>query len=92
MNMAGLPDLAFARPWAWWLLFLVPVVVAGGALLGRGRRTMRWSSLLRTVTLAFLVISLTGPLMVQGSRQTTTVFVVDRSESIPQASADAANQ
>lgn len=92
MNLAGLPDLAFARPWVWWLIILVPVVVAGGALLGRGRRTTRWSSLLRTVTLALLVISLTGPLMVQGSRQTTTVFVVDRSESIPQASADAANQ
>ena len=92
MNIPSLPDLDFARPWAWWLLLLVPVVVASGSLLGRGRRTTRWSSLLRTVTLGLLVISLTGPLLVQGARQTTTVFVVDRSDSIQQASADAANQ
>ncbi len=90
-SLPSLPDITFTRPWAWWLLLLIPLVVGGGAFLARGRRTTRWSSLLRTVTLALLVIGLTGPLLVQGARQTTTIFVVDRSASIQQASSDTAN-
>lgn len=92
MNLPGLPDLAFARPWAWWLLILVPLVVAGGALLARGRRATRWTTALRAATLALLVLTLSGPLLVQGARETTTVFVVDRSSSIQQGAANAANQ
>ncbi|MBA3275964.1 MAG: VWA domain-containing protein [Chloroflexia bacterium] len=92
MNGLNLPDIAFIRPWAWWLLMLIPLVVAGGALLARNRRATRWGTALRTATLVLLVVSLTGPLLVQGARQTTTVFVVDRSASIQPGSADAANE
>ncbi len=90
-GLPGLPEMAFTRPWAWWLLLLIPLVVGGGALLGRGRQARLIGSWLRVVTLALVVISLTGPLLVQGARQTTTVFVVDRSASIQQGSTDAAN-
>lgn len=90
-GLPGLPEMAFTRPWAWWLLLLIPLVIGGGALVARGRRSRQPGSWLRAVTLALLVIGLTGPLLVQGARQTTTVFVVDRSASVQQASADAAN-
>ncbi|MBA2470442.1 MAG: VWA domain-containing protein [Chloroflexia bacterium] len=92
MNWLNPPEIDFIRPWAWWLLVLVPLVVAGGVILARNRRATRWGTALRTATLVLLVVSLTGPLLVQGARQTTTVFVVDRSASIQPGSADAANE
>ncbi len=87
-----IPDLAFVRPWAWWLLILIPVLLVAATLLSRGRRPTRGAVLLRITTLAFLVASLAGPLLVQGAHQTTTVFVVDRSSSIQQGSSDVANE
>ena len=86
------PDLAFVRPWAWWLLVLIPLLVMVATLLSRGRRLHRGSILLRVTTLAFLIASLAGPLLVQGAQETTTVFVVDRSSSIQQGSSDFANE
>lgn len=78
----SIPDIAFIRPGAWWLLLLVPLIVGGGLLLGR-RRKARLLAGLRAATLALLVTTLTGPMLVEGTRNTTTVFVVDRSVSIP---------
>jgi Mg-chelatase subunit ChlD len=86
----NIPDITFIRPGAWWFLLLVPIVVGGGLLLGRQRKS-RLLALMRTATLVLLVFTLTGPMLVQGARNTTTVFVVDRSESIQPGSAEAAN-
>jgi Mg-chelatase subunit ChlD len=88
----NVPDLTFVRPWAWWLLVLIPLLAIGATLLARGRRRHKGAILLRTMTLALLVATLAGPLLVQGAQETTTVFVVDRSASIQQASTDAANE
>ena len=87
----NLPEFTFVRPWAWWLLALIPVLIVGTMVLSRKGKTRRSATWLRIATLTLLVITLTGPLLVQGVHQTTTVFVVDRSASIQQGSADAAN-
>ena len=86
----SVPDIAFIRPGAWWLLLLVPLIVGGGLLLG-GQRRSRLLAGLRAATLVLLIVALTGPMLVQGARDTTTVFVVDRSVSIQPGSAEAAN-
>jgi len=87
-----IPELDFVRPWAWWLLLLVPLVLITGAVLAHGRREPGRAALLRAVTLALLVATLAGPLLVQGARETTTVFVVDRSASVQQGAAEAADE
>jgi len=86
-----IPDVAFVRPWVWWMLLLVPLLLLGAALLSRGRRMYRPSVVLRIATLVLLVATISGPILVEGARQTTTVFVVDRSSSIQQGATDAAN-
>lgn len=86
----SVPDIAFIRPGAWWLLLLVPLVVGGGMLIGKQRKS-RLLAGLRAATLVLLIVALTGPMLVRGAHDTTTVFVVDRSVSIQPGSAEAAN-
>jgi Ca-activated chloride channel homolog len=86
-----LPDLEFVRPWAWWLVLAIPLVLAAGRWIARGRPSQRLLAGLRAVTLVLLVATLSGPLVVSGTHRTTTVFVVDRSASVQPGSREAAN-
>lgn len=87
-----IPEVDFIRPWAWWLLLLIPPVIIVGAVLARGRRFPAWTAIMRAVTLSLLVATVAGPLLVQGARETTTVFVVDRSASVQQGASNAVDQ
>jgi len=72
--------VAFARPWALGLLFLVFVALA----LGRRRPGIRWrvATILRAATLGLLVLALSGPLVRFPVPEVSVVFAVDRSRSI----------
>ena len=82
----------FGQPW--WLLasvLLVPLIwLARRNLvsLGRTRRTL--ALLFRILVILLLVILLARPMLVRKSRRTTVIAVMDRSRSIPEASAEAA--
>ncbi|HYI24995.1 MAG TPA: VWA domain-containing protein, partial [Thermomicrobiales bacterium] len=86
-----LPDLAFVRPWAWWLLLLVPVLMLASRWRPRRLRPGRGAMALRSLVLILLLATLAGPLLVQGADETTTVFVIDRSASIQAPAGEAAN-
>ncbi|MBN1507374.1 MAG: VWA domain-containing protein [Sedimentisphaerales bacterium] len=78
----------------WWLcasLVVVPLVWLARrnlAALGRGRRIAAVT--LRVLVVLLLAILLARPTLVQTSRRTTVIAVLDRSESIPANLADAA--
>lgn len=86
-----LPNLVFSRGWLLWFILLVPAIVYLLARLGRKRRAPRITFWLRASILALLLISLAGPLLAFNGQQVTTVFAIDRSNSIQQESSDAAN-
>lgn len=86
-----LPDLTFARPWAWWLLLLVPLVILAARWRPGRLRPGRFATALRGMVLVLLVVTLAGPLLVRGADDTTTIFVVDRSASIQAPAGEAAN-
>ena len=88
----NLPDLTFMRPWAWWLLLLVPLVLLASAIIAGRPRAPRWPTALRGMTLILLIATVSGPLLVTGTSSATTIFVVDRSASISQGPSEAANQ
>lgn len=75
-----IPPLSFERPWAVALLVLVLLVPA----LGRRRSGIRWraATALRTITLALLVLALSGPLIRVPVTAVNVVFALDRSLSI----------
>lgn len=85
-----LPDITFIRPGAWWLLLLLAVAI-GIFRLRRIHQRSRVQDALRTAVLALLIVTLTGPMLIAGARETTTIFVVDRSASVQTSSANAAN-
>ncbi len=78
----------------WWLLasiVIVPMIWLAGrnlAALGRGRRIA--AVVLRVVTVLLLAVLLARPMLVQKSRRTTVIAVLDRSQSIPTDRAEAA--
>ncbi|MBP8303141.1 MAG: VWA domain-containing protein [Phycisphaerae bacterium] len=78
----------------WWLaavLVVGPMVWLAGrnlAALGKGRRTA--ALLLRGVVVLLLAVLLARPVLVQESRRTTVIAVLDRSQSIPEGLAEAA--
>ena len=85
--------LAFARPDALWLLLLLPAVAALGWWRGvRPGRLSRSALGLRLVTVALLAATLAQPLVETGAGRSSTVFVVDRSQSLaPETAGAAAN-
>jgi uncharacterized membrane protein len=76
--------LSFIFPNALWLLLLLPPILA--LTLGVPRRVARWrlwSSLaLRTVALLGLVLALAGAQLVRPVGSTTTIFLLDGSDSV----------
>ena len=85
--------LAFARPDALWLLLLLPAVAALGWWRGvRPGRLSRSELGLRLVKVALLAATLAQPLVETGAGRSSTVFVVDRSQSLaPETAGAAAN-
>ncbi len=83
-------SLSFAHPDRWWWLLVIPVFLVLGRAAYR-RNTPAWLDAMRGMVLVLLVVTLAGPVIVQGARNATTIFVVDRSASIQQSTADAAN-
>lgn len=78
----------------WWLLasiVIVPMIWLAGrnlAALGRGRRIAAVA--LRVAVVLLLAVLLARPMLVQRSRRTTVIAVLDRSRSIPTDRAEAA--
>ncbi len=85
------PNLIFTRSWIIWFVLLVPIVVFGSAKVLGKRPPSIVIRLLRTAVLLLLLVSLAGPMLALNGQRTTTIFTIDRSNSIQQASADAAN-
>lgn len=83
-------SLSFANPGMWWWLLAIPLLLILGRAAFR-RTTPVWLDAMRGVILVLLLATLAGPVIVQGARNATTIFVVDRSASIQQSTADAAN-
>lgn len=80
--------LSFLYPTALSALILIPALLAlpfvGGRL--RGRPMQFWTTLaLRALVLLALILGLAGTQVVQAVNDTTVVFVVDHSDSVPQA-------
>ncbi|GAB4214206.1 MAG: VWA domain-containing protein [Roseiflexaceae bacterium] len=77
--------IAFVFPEALWLLGLLPLVWAVALLAPRRLRPLRfWASLLvRSALLVTLVLALAGTQTVRQSAGLTTVFLIDRSDSVP---------
>jgi Ca-activated chloride channel family protein len=79
----SLPGLTFAASRSLWLLVALPVVAwlgwAYGVKRGRFRRSVL---LLRTLSVAMLIVALAQPLTAAGGSARSTIFVVDRSQSI----------
>jgi Mg-chelatase subunit ChlD len=78
-------SLTFARPDALWLLLIVPVLIAIGFRYGQKRGVRRRYVWLRAVAVALLCLALAEPLIGASDDATATIFVVDRSSSIDDA-------
>ena len=84
--------LTFARPAALWLLAALPLFALLGLWLGvRRRRLPRAALALRLAVVALLVVGVAEPLLTSGADASSTVFVVDRSRSLADDTAAAAN-
>ncbi|CAA9561924.1 MAG: hypothetical protein AVDCRST_MAG43-1992 [uncultured Thermomicrobiales bacterium] len=83
----NVPSFLFAHSWILWLIPGVVILVMITASWGGVSRA---PAILRALVLALLLTSLAGPMISQGASEVTTVFVVDRSTSIQDGSADAA--
>src|SRR5688500_10597549 len=85
--------LTFARPSALWLLALLPLFVVVGLAFGVRRRGLPRAALpLRVLTIALLTLALAEPLLTEGGGASSTVFVLDRSKSISDGTADQLNR
>jgi uncharacterized membrane protein len=87
--MSWLSDISFARPSGLWLLLLAPLLVLlawrYGLATGRiGRLTV----LLRGLAIVAIAFAVAEPLLETSASGTSVIFVVDRSSSLPSASAD----
>jgi Mg-chelatase subunit ChlD len=85
----SLRDLEFAQPW-WLLLLLVVPIIVLTALPRLNRSEWRpWVAvLLRSSLILLLAMALADPRLRQSSDRVTVLFVVDRSQSIPEELAD----
>jgi len=76
-------NVAFARPEAFWLFLLVPLIGVLGVGWGvRRRRVSRTVLGLRLAIVSLMVFGLAEPLLTQGADAASTVFVIDRSRSL----------
>lgn len=76
-------NVAFARPEAFWLLLLLPLVGLLGIVWGlRRRRLTRTVLALRLTIVGLIVLGLAEPLLTRGADAASTVFVIDRSRSL----------
>ncbi|MBX3095312.1 MAG: VWA domain-containing protein [Fimbriimonadaceae bacterium] len=80
MYLLLLPILGLALAWSWRRV--------GGLAAGR----KRWAFILRTMGLIAICVALAGPQWRQPNRGQTVVFVVDRSDSIPETDRRRAEQ
>jgi Mg-chelatase subunit ChlD len=84
--------LTFARPVALWLLAAVPLFFAAGWLLGVRRRALPRAALwLRLLVVGGLVFAIAEPLLTTGGGAVSTVFLVDRSQSLAAGTGDQVN-
>lgn len=77
-------NVAIAHPWRLLLLGLLPLVFwwRRDSLAGLGRWRSRFAVSLRVVILSILILALAGLELVQWSRRSCTIFVVDQSYSV----------
>ncbi|MGB3329395.1 MAG: VWA domain-containing protein [Thermomicrobiales bacterium] len=87
-------DLLFSRPMLLLAIPLAPLVVwfLARLLKRRGSTISRTAIVLRSLVLALLLLGLAGPMLAHESTRVTTIFVLDRSESVRSAVQDSANQ
>ena len=84
--------LTFARPTAFWLLATVPIFAWLGLRFGVRRRAMpRLALWLRLAVVLLFILTLAEPLLTRGGGTTSTVFLVDRSQSLEPGMADSVN-
>ncbi len=84
-------NLDLANPGALWLLLLLLPFAALGWWLGVVRHRLAPAALvLRLATMATLIVALAQPLVASGGGAASTVVVVDRSRSLPEAESGAA--
>jgi len=90
------PGLLFARPMVLLAVPLAPLLVWALArfLRRRGSTTAvsRTAIVLRSLVLVLLLLGLSGPMLAHESSKVTTIFVLDRSDSVRGAVQDSANQ
>ncbi|MGC4192687.1 MAG: VWA domain-containing protein [Thermomicrobiales bacterium] len=86
--------MLFARPLLLLAIPLTPLLVWGltRLLKRRGTTIPRTALVLRSTVLALLLLSLAGPMLAQESTRVTTIFVLDRSDSVRGSAQDNANQ
>jgi uncharacterized membrane protein len=81
----SLLTLEFLRPWWLSLLVLVPVIILlCSPRLNRHEPRPWLSMVLRCLLIVFLTLALAEPRLKQQTRNVTVLFVLDRSQSVPQ--------
>ncbi|CAN5573051.1 VWA domain-containing protein [soil metagenome] len=84
--MTGI-SLSFARIDALWILISIPIICLLGYQLGRRHRVRRPVIWLRVAAIFLLVVTLAEPLISTADYAHSTIFVIDRSSSIEDATA-----
>ncbi len=82
--MSGI-SLSFARPEALWLILLGVVILIAGVRLRQKSARRHSGALLRAVAVLLLCMALAEPLIGRSEQATSTIFVIDRSSSIDDA-------
>lgn len=87
--MSWLSDISFARSSGLWLLLLAPLLVTLAWRFGLAKGHIgRFTTLLRALAIVAIALAVSEPLLETSAGGTSVVFVVDRSSSLPPASAD----
>ncbi|MGC4108318.1 MAG: VWA domain-containing protein [Thermomicrobiales bacterium] len=87
------PGILFARPLLVLAIPLAPFLVwtLARLLKRRGATIPRTTIVLRSLVLALLLLGLAGPMLAHNSTKVTTIFVLDRSDSVRGTVQDGAN-
>ena len=87
--MSWLDDISFARSSGLWLLLLAPLLVGFAWRYGLAKQRIgRLTVALRALAIVAIALAISEPLLETSASGTSVVFVVDRSSSLPPASAD----
>ena len=87
--MSWLDDISFARSSGLWLLLLAPLLVGLAWRYGLAKQRIgRLTVALRALAIVAIALAISEPLLETSASGTSVVFVVDRSSSLPPASAD----